>query len=344
MLEELGLTPIAEQIYLELLENPWQASTSLPEATGLSREKVETAFSTLRMLGILQESESGLFVVPPATATHILLAQQETSLAALQEFFERSQVAASEFIAKHPVQPLDNPNNERVFGAHLILKRIASLAEQTKIRMDTFAPGKDVPLEHIEASQRANLKMYARNVHSRTVYLATSVKNENMLANLKWLAAHGSEVRLATQLPIRMIISDQKVAVLPLDITDGMNGILIVRDISNVSALCALFESIWNTATPFVGESPTQASSSYLLTERDRQILSLLAEGSTDKKIAMRMGLQERTVRSACATLARKLGARSRFELGYKAAMVGWHPSSGEDIPLPLEPHDISHH
>ncbi len=45
-----------------------------------------------------------------------------------------------------------------------------------------------------------------------------------------------------------------------------------------------------------------------LLTERERQVLSLLAEGSTSKEVAQRLGLSTKTVENHRARILEKLG------------------------------------
>jgi len=350
MLEELGLTPTAERIYLTLLEHPWQQPEALQKRLELTSRSVTENITILRTLGIiLDNNDAGLTVVPPATATQLLLTRQEASVAALQELIIRSQIMASRFVAEHQINlvNLGNDDNERVFGEQLVISRIAELGAQTRERVDTFAPGGNYPESHITAGKKADLKAFERGVYSRAIFL-TSVLTESasrsatvaaprMLSYLDWLVEQGAEVRTAQELPIRMIISDQKTAILPLDpLSSAMKGILVVKDVGTVRALCALFENLWAAAKPY-GTS-FDISSGFAadrITIRDREVLSLLSEGMRDSDIATRMGVKERTARSYVKTIGRKLGARSRFELGYKAALAGWRPNITEDISVP---------
>lgn len=50
------------------------------------------------------------------------------------------------------------------------------------------------------------------------------------------------------------------------------------------------------------------------LTERDLQILNLLAQGLQNKEIASQLGISEKTVRNTLSTIYRKLGICSRTE------------------------------
>ena len=60
------------------------------------------------------------------------------------------------------------------------------------------------------------------------------------------------------------------------------------------------------------------------LTEREREILDLVAEGLTNAEIGDRLSLAEKTVKHYMTALFGKLDARSRVEaalIGYKAGM-----------------------
>lgn len=56
---------------------------------------------------------------------------------------------------------------------------------------------------------------------------------------------------------------------------------------------------------------------------RETTVIRLLEQGCTDDAVARRLGLSDRTVRRMTASLMSKLGARSRFEAGVRAAQLG---------------------
>jgi len=320
VLAEIGLPAVAEQIYVYLLEHPWEAESQLSQRIGVPLSDVSSNLAVLRTLGIAYHTDFGVQVVKPPTATQILLRQQETGLAELQSLVERSRVVASNFVSEYHLD-MGSDENERIFGEKLILARVAQLAAETIDRMDTFAPGSNYPKEHIEASQIADLKMIEHGVKSRVIYVSESLKCPQLLEHFSWLTDRGIQVRTSRELPVRMIISDQRTAILPIDLSDGMNGILVVKDTGTIKALCALFEATWANSAPY-GE--TVGRSEDVLDDRDITILRLLSEALTDKQIAARMGFKDRTAASAVETVRRKLGARNRFELGLIAAKEGW--------------------
>ena len=68
--------------------------------------------------------------------------------------------------------------------------------------------------------------------------------------------------------------------------------------------------------------APTYADPAVALTEREREVLSLLAIGHTNPEIATLLYLSPRTVESHRANLQRKLGVRSRADLVRAAAEI----------------------
>ncbi|HEX5951258.1 MAG TPA: response regulator transcription factor, partial [Actinomycetota bacterium] len=60
-----------------------------------------------------------------------------------------------------------------------------------------------------------------------------------------------------------------------------------------------------------------------VLTERELQILDLLARGFTVKQVATRVGLSPRTVEKHISNLYRKLGVRNRVQAISKATAIG---------------------
>jgi DNA-binding NarL/FixJ family response regulator len=57
-----------------------------------------------------------------------------------------------------------------------------------------------------------------------------------------------------------------------------------------------------------------------LLTPRERQVLVLLPDGETNRVLAGRLGVAERTVKAHITSLMRKLGLRSRVEAAVLAS------------------------
>jgi two-component system response regulator DesR len=60
-----------------------------------------------------------------------------------------------------------------------------------------------------------------------------------------------------------------------------------------------------------------------LLSEREREVLELIAAGYTNKEIAEELYLSPHTVKEHTSALYRKLGARNRAEAVQRAQRIG---------------------
>ena len=69
--------------------------------------------------------------------------------------------------------------------------------------------------------------------------------------------------------------------------------------------------------------APTSEQPAPLLSEREREVLDLIAAGSTNREIASSLYLSPHTVKEHTSALYRKLGARNRAEAVQRAQRVG---------------------
>ena len=67
----------------------------------------------------------------------------------------------------------------------------------------------------------------------------------------------------------------------------------------------------------------------YSLTQREHDILSLLAEGRSNREIAQRLYLSEKTVKAHLAAIFRKLGVTNRTQAAMMAVQMGVGPVPG---------------
>jgi DNA-binding CsgD family transcriptional regulator len=91
-----------------------------------------------------------------------------------------------------------------------------------------------------------------------------------------------------------------------------------VRGTALVRSFTAIYESYWQRATPLplAGTGLRHAA----LGELERAVIRLMTNGYGDDRIARRLGIERRTVEDVMAALMERLGAGSRFEVGYKLA------------------------
>jgi DNA-binding NarL/FixJ family response regulator len=69
--------------------------------------------------------------------------------------------------------------------------------------------------------------------------------------------------------------------------------------------------------------APTSQLPAPLLSEREREVLDLIADGATNREIAATLYLSPHTVKEHTSALYRKLGARNRTEAVQRAQRIG---------------------
>ncbi|WP_049797254.1 helix-turn-helix transcriptional regulator [Kribbella flavida] len=153
----------------------------------------------------------------------------------------------------------------------------------------------------------------------RAIYPDTARTAPGQSRHLGALSAAGVAVRTLPHVPLNALIIDGAVAVLPADSSNG--SVAVLRLSSVVATATELFERVWPDAVPLTdSDLPSDAD----LDARNREMLRLLALGVTDEVAAAQLGCSVRTVRRMVSQIMGRLGARSRFQAGVKAADRGW--------------------
>lgn len=176
-------------------------------------------------------------------------------------------------------------------------------------------------------------------VELRSVYESATFTDPVSLETALGGRSTGAGLRLSPQVPLKLVVVDQKVAMLPAAGNDAGVASLVVHAPAIVGALAELFERVWESAVPqsmwvFDGEAPAEPAApgpaegqgtgpALRLEGRTRSILDLMAGGLTDEAIARALDVSRRTVQAEVTALAEKLGARTRFQIGLFAAERG---------------------
>lgn len=159
-------------------------------------------------------------------------------------------------------------------------------------------------------------------IRYRAVYPDTARTAPTLRRHLGAMSLAGVAIRTVPQLPMNALIIDNAIAVLPADTTNG--SVAVLRLTSVVTTATELFERVWPDAVPLADcDAPADPD----LSPREQELLRLLAIGATDESAATQLGISVRTVRRMVAQLMNRLGARSRFQAGAKAATQGWLPA-----------------
>ncbi|MEU1424579.1 MULTISPECIES: LuxR C-terminal-related transcriptional regulator [unclassified Kitasatospora] len=197
----------------------------------------------------------------------------------------------------------------------------------------TVQPGGARPSTLLPAARKSAEGMLERGVRMHTIYQHTARSDLPTKAYVRDVTAMGAEIRTADQVIDRMLIYDRETVFLPVRTADEeeSTGAAIVREPTLVAFLCAVFEHLWDSATPFVYDTPTTD-------DLKQSIIRLMARGYKDEMVARRLGMSVRTCRRHISEITEELEATSRFQAGYNVAMAGLlgkGPAGAEPPPKP---------
>jgi DNA-binding CsgD family transcriptional regulator len=324
--ELLGMDSTAERVYREMLRNPDGQCSELAAALDIAESDVRGAWDQLAGLSLLTTSSERvghMRPLPPRVGLEVMLAHLDSEMASFQQRIDASRAAAAALIARHPNFSTGRPfcEVEEVLGVDKVRDRIRELAQQASIEIAAFAPGGGQSEVNLAVARIADERLLKRGIQMRTIYLESARSHSPTFQYAHWLMGLGAEVRLAPALPVRMLLLDRRIAVMPVDPDNSGSGILVLNGTGAVTAICALFDDAWANAAEFSEHKPHDTNG---LTAQQREAARLLLAGYTDEVVARRLGVSVRTARRMASQLMELLGAQSRFQAGYRLAEQGW--------------------
>ena len=341
MLEAFGVSSAAEKLYLHLLREPDVRTETISEQLGWSEHEVRTTLDELSRLALLRTSPAHprtLLPVAPDVGLESLLTRLQAELVARQHQLESGRAALAMLTAEYAeLRPRgDRTVVEELVGVDEVRTRLKTLTGQAQSELVALVPDPVQRPDTLAASKPLDAALLERGVTMRTVYLNSIRNDPASIAYTDWLAGIGGQIRTAPTVPLRLIIVDRTTALVPTDPQDSSAGATILTGAGAVAAMYALFEQIWAAANPLGVPHPQDAQG---LGPEEREVLRMLANGETDEHIARRLGVSTRTVGRKASELMRRLGTRSRFQMGVRACELGWldPPPTGEPCDEALE-------
>ena len=327
MLEPLGVDSAALAVYSALLRAPEHT----PEQ--LAADLRWPIADVLKQLDVLRDLE---LVIPTWTTESVehavhpriglsLLAQRRRAeinekLAELDEAEGQADKLAEQY--SELIISRSEENVEVLEGRIRASRRVEQLAAIAQESFYSLIPSqiRDNPPPAAESPDR---RLLERGIKTRFTYLESLASTKAGMEYCEWVHSLGGEVRTTPTLPMRLLVIDQSMAVMPIDILNHDAGAVVHRSPAVVSVALALFDSYWSKAkNPF--EEQDLASDNSELSPQESEVLRLLAGGAKDEQVARLLGISLRTARRITASLAERVDAASRFELGVAAAKRGW--------------------
>jgi DNA-binding CsgD family transcriptional regulator len=316
VLAALGLTPEQQALYLALLDGAPATAAEVRERLGIMR--VAPSLSALEAKGLISRLPGRPVRYQPARpdmAMEVLVRSQEQALqevrvlaAGLMERFRAGQSAV-------------NPTEivEVVTTREATLQRLAQLQRSARRQVSAF----DRP-PYVDGlgTNEIESELLPTGVRYRCVYDRSGLDLPGRLAAVRDLVANGEQARVASAVPVKMFLADDRLGLISLTRSATSDSALVIHQSSLLDTLIALFEKVWADAVPIRFGAPADADSPRQ--EHYRTLLGLLAVGLTDEAIARHMGWHPRTAQRRVRDLMAELGAQTRFQAGLQAARRGW--------------------
>ncbi|MGW7682121.1 helix-turn-helix transcriptional regulator [Kribbella sp. NPDC054772] len=325
MLEPLGVDEATFAVYHALLSHPDSTPEQIAALVDRPMAEVNDLLDRLRELELLVPTwtnPSTEHAVHPRLGLTGLAERRRTELnLRLGELNEAA--ASAEVIAEQYNDLLTARSSgdvEVLKGRANASRRIEELALKTRETFWVLAPA------HVEdiiqvADNSPDFALLERGIKIKSVYLQSMAASKQAIEYAAKMHRLGCEIRATPTLPMRLMIVDRELVVMPMDPENPTAGAVIHRTPAVVAVAIALFDSYWARGTEMFAPDERDESP---LTPHESEVLRLLAGGAKDEQVARLLGISLRTARRITANLSERLDAASRFELGVAAAKRGW--------------------
>ncbi|WP_433696939.1 helix-turn-helix transcriptional regulator [Nocardiopsis sp. CA-288880] len=194
------------------------------------------------------------------------------------------------------------------------------------------------PVREIWAAHPEEKGFHSGLVHRRVRVVprdvATLLTEPAALALASWerkLLRQGRQRVTRQELPASLLLGESAGLIMATD-RSQQERVLLVRDRDVLGLLTRLFRTLWAGAIDlelFLGRGGDTGEENI-----HHLVLLCLSQGLKDEAAARELDMSVRTYRRHVADLLRKLGATSRFQAGFQAAVRGLEPGSLDDVGL----------
>ncbi|MEU9356737.1 helix-turn-helix domain-containing protein [Streptomyces sp. NPDC048301] len=312
-LEELGLTADEGAVYQLLISRPSAGAEQIGAVAGLPDERAEGALRSLVTRGLVVRATDGhrYAAAPPAVALG-------AELAAHRERLQRAEVAVARLAETYRTATADRAQRELVEiveGTDAIRTRHLQLQLSARRTIDLFSAGEP---QAVTPADSEEVTAITRDVRVRAVIDQGFLREPGAAEHVAQSLADGVQVRTVTEVPYKLILCDDEVAMLPLrGRGGGVDPAVVLRGgLAHVAR--ELFDQVWERGRLYQ-EQPHEG-----IDPVDAHILRLLLAGLTDTAVAGQVRLSPRTVQRRLQVLMSRAGATSRLQLGWYARDNGW--------------------
>ncbi|WP_165975083.1 helix-turn-helix transcriptional regulator [Nonomuraea deserti] len=320
MLEAIGLSHQDEEVYDALVRRTQATVTEIVGDCHLPATAARRVLQSLVELGLATRSvgrPTRYVAVSPDSSLEAILRERERELDGVRAHIRSlMDVYRASTRFAHPGELI-----EVVSGRDEVNHRWVQMQQDTRAQMRGFdRPPYAAPQQHTE-SNPIELNLLRRGVKYRVIYDTSVLDLPGWLEDVTAGMQHGEQARIAADLPMKLAISDDRLAIIPLLRAgdDAVTASYLIHPSPLLDALVALFEALWERSVPVRMTAPDGE-----LSDDEERLLTLLASGATDRAASRALGWSERTVQRHITKLMRRLGARTRFQVAMEATRRGW--------------------
>lgn len=322
MWETVGIPESEAHVYEALIPQASATADALASRVNFTTAKTARALASLAERGLVRRRPGRpavYFAAEPSLAGSVLIAKRQHELRELQQHLDKLDEAfrtevSPDRSAGH-VEVIEGA--PRIWRAFVRVQRAATREVRGFDKPPYYVPQGEYGDDGPNLDERRQLG--AHSVTYRVVYDQEAMAMPGRLSNIWDGIRSGERARAGGSLPVKLVMCDDTMAVA---CSAGSALAYLIRPSALLELTSALFEAVWDRAVPLTRSESKNGD--IPLSERDRQLLGLLASGATDAVIARSFDLSTRTVQRDIHDLMQKMGARTRFQAGMEAVTRGW--------------------
>jgi sugar-specific transcriptional regulator TrmB len=320
-LQAIGLALEEESAYRQLLLRHGATAAEMAAALDWTARKTNRVLAALELKGLATRSPERVPRYLPAPADIAI----EAMILKRQGELQRARLTASRLHEQSLRGGHARKSEQRVVELVTGSEAQVRVYEQMQHAAQHEFLGIERPPYVMGVANRnaAQGRAIARGVVYRNICDTSTLELPGALDRLRDHTAAGETTRVFSGVPLKLVVVDRSIALIPLSLEHVYDASLLVRSSTLLDALCQLFEMMWARATPLVfagDEAVLQADSGPRKPADGDRLLTMLAAGLNDKTIAHDLGISIRTLDRRVVELLKGLDARTRFQAGWLAA------------------------
>ncbi|GHH56945.1 helix-turn-helix transcriptional regulator [Streptomyces candidus] len=319
---------LRRRLYGLIYRNPAWSLEQLAAEVRCSLAEADQACDALCAIGLLAPASSspcGYVTVTPEAALTRLFSAEERQAQAHMQHVSRIRGAIASLIGDYPRlrdERREAVEVETLPTAALVNTFLDDAGSTCNVSMRSMHPGGPPPEELMDDMLLRDKEMESRGIRVETLYSRRTTEIPYMAAYLADAERVLREVRSADYLPLRMILFDDDLAVLPINPQDSSEGAFAVHGHTLVRSLHALYDYCWHTSVPIRPATAGDARGGEL-DSQELAVLRMLADGVKDEVIARHLGISPRTLSRFMTGLLDRLGVQTRFQAALRVAELG---------------------